>query len=273
MKIINRINNYSLQGRRTRNEDQHISILNINNEDKKILPINLICVFDGHGGKAVSTYLRNTLPKMILKKSKKINVYNSNKQVLKYYFAKLFDNIQLSLKKKHPIIASRCGSTVLCGIHYLDQNKNQKLIMVNVGDSRAVLATNKNQAIPLTIDHKPNLKSERKRIEELGGKIKFDGVDWRIKDLSLSRAIGDLDTYPYVTHRPEIFKYNINKNDKFIIFACDGLWDVFTNIQAVNFVNRLLKKKYTGNIAKQLCEEAIKKGSYDNVTVTILFLN
>ena len=65
----------------------------------------------------------------------------------------------------------------------------------------------------------------------------------------------------------------LNKKDKFVIFACDGLWDVVTNNDAIKFVNRFLKKKYTGNIAKKLAEEAIYKGSYDNVTVSILFLN
>lgn len=268
----NYINTYSLQGRRERNEDQHVSILNIDNKNNKINNINLVCVFDGHGGKAVSKYLKYNLPQYFLNKNKEIDIFNEKKSIVAYYFTKLFDNIQNKLKTEHPIISSRCGSTALCGIHYYDKNGKQKLIMANVGDSRAVLCNGKNIAVPLTIDHKPNLPSEKNRIESLGGKIRFDGVDWRIKDLSLSRAIGDLDTYPYVTHRPEIFIHNINKLDKFIIFACDGLWDVYNNQKAVNFVLKLLKSKYTGNIAKKLAESAINEGSYDNVTVSILFL-
>ena len=106
----------------------------------------------------------------------------------------------------------------------------------------------------------------------MGGRIKFDGVDWRIGDLSLSRAIGDLDNTPYVTHKPEIFRYRLNKKDRYIIFACDGLWDVVSNNDAVNFVNYLLDKRYIGNISKKLAEYAIQKGSYDNVTVSIMFL-
>ena len=56
--LNNYINTYSLQGRRYRNEDQHFTLLNINNKNKKINKINLICIFDGHGGKAVSKYLK-----------------------------------------------------------------------------------------------------------------------------------------------------------------------------------------------------------------------
>jgi serine/threonine protein phosphatase PrpC len=271
--LNNYINTYSLQGRRERNEDQHFTLLNLNNKNKKINKINLVCIFDGHGGKAVSKYLKYNLPPYFLKKNKRLDVFNEKKSIIAYYFTKLFDNVQNKLKTEHPIISSRCGSTALCGIHYVDNNNKQKLIMANVGDSRGVLCNGKNSAVPLTVDHKPNLPSEKKRIESLGGRIRFDGADWRIKDLSLSRAIGDLDTYPFVTHRPEIFRHSISRSDKFVIFACDGLWDVYSNQKAVNFVLKLLKTKYTGNISKKLAESAIKEGSYDNVTVSILFLN
>ena len=44
-----------------------------------------------------------------------------------------------------------------------------------------------------------------------------------------------------------------------------------SNNQAVKFVNKYVKNKYTGNIAKKLAEEAIKIGSYDNVTVCQFF--
>ena len=65
-----KISTYSLQGRRERNEDQHFTILNINNKNKKINKINLVCIFDGHGGKDVSKYLKYNLPPYFLKKNK-----------------------------------------------------------------------------------------------------------------------------------------------------------------------------------------------------------
>lgn len=266
------IHTYSLQGKRDSNEDQHASIININNKNKRLHPINYVGVFDGHGGKLVSKYLKENLPKYILKKTP-INIYQEKSPVVSKFFGKLYDKVQSKLMKEHPIAAKRCGSTALCGIHYLDKNNNPMLWMVNVGDSRAILLNHKGITIPLTIDHKPNSTAERTRIEKLGGKIKFDGADWRIKDLSLSRAFGDIDTAPYVTHKPEVFRVRLNKKDKFVIFACDGLWDVVTNSNATKFVNNLRQQNYTGNIAKKLAEYAIKQGSYDNVTVSILFLS
>ena len=265
------IQSWSLQGKRDSNEDQHISILNINNENSSINNVNMVGVFDGHGGKLVSKFLKTNLPKYILKKTN-INIYQQKSRVTSQFFGKLFDRLQEELIKHHPIAAKRCGSTALCGVNYIDSNNHSMIWLANVGDSRAVLFDSKNIAVPLTKDHKPHSVSEKKRIEHLGGKIKFDGADWRVGDLSLSRALGDLDNTPYVTHRPEVFRYKLNKKDKFIIFACDGLWDVVTNTDACRYIDRLMKDNYNGNIAKRLAEYAIEKGSYDNVTVSILFL-
>ncbi len=265
------IQSYSLQGKRESNEDQHIGVINLNNLDKTINPINFIGVFDGHGGKLVSKFLKMNLPKYILKKNS-INIYDQKQTLTTSFFGRVFDKLQSELIKNHPVASQRCGSTALCGVVYKNLKNTNYIWIANVGDSRAVLCNHMNKAVQLSKDHKPHHTPEKKRIESIGGKIKFDGVDWRIGDLSLSRAIGDLDNTPYVTHKPEIFRYRLNKKDKYIIFACDGLWDVVSNTDAVNFVNFLIDKKFTGNIAKKLAEYAITKGSYDNVTVSIMFL-
>lgn len=267
-----KIHTYTLQGKRDSNEDQHFNIINIDNKNKSLHPITYMGVFDGHGGKLVSKFLKANLPKYILKKSY-TNIYQEKNNIVSKFFDKLYDKMQTKLIRDHPIAAKRCGSTALSGIYYKDKNKNPMFWVVNVGDSRGVLCNYKDKTVSLSKDHKPNSVTEKKRIEKLGGKIKFDGVDWRIKDLSLSRAFGDLDTSPYVTHKPEIYRVRLNKKDKFIIFACDGLWDVVSNSSAVKFVNRLLNSKYKGNISKKLAEHAIKEGSHDNVTVSILFLS
>lgn len=265
-----KIHTYTLKGKRRSNEDEHFNIINLNNTNNNLHPINFVGVFDGHGGKLVSKYLKKKLPRYFLKKSI-TNIYHEKNNVVTSFFSKLYDNIQNKLKKDHLYASQHCGSTAICGIHYLDKKNNPNLWIINVGDSRAVLCNHKNLTVPLSKDHKPNTPDERKRIHKLGGRkyIKFDGTDWRIKDLSLSRAFGDVDTAPYVTHKPEVLKMKLNKNDKFVIFACDGLWDVISNSEAVKFVNRKINSKQ--NIAKILAERAIEKGSYDNVTVSILF--
>ena len=266
-----KIQSYSLQGKRSSNEDQHFNFMNLDNKNKKMNRINFVGVFDGHGGKLVSKYLKKNLPKYFITKYKK-DVFN-NKRSSSKLFKNIYDTIENKLEKAHPIASTRCGSTALCGIHYLDNKNRQMLWMLNVGDSRAVLCKHNNSVIQLTEDHKPNSPDEKERINQLGGTIYYDGFDWRIRDLSLSRAFGDAESKPYISHLPEIYRYKINENDKFVIFACDGLWDVISNKKAVNFVLHQIKKnKLKKNIAKQLAQFAIAEGSTDNVTVSILFL-
>ena len=49
---------------------------------------------------------------------------------------------------------------------------DKKCFIANVGDSRALMSCNKGTQIKnLSIDHKPNLSIEKKRIKESGGNI------------------------------------------------------------------------------------------------------
>ena len=71
--------------------------------------------------------------------------------------------------------------------------------------------------------------------------------------LSVSRAFGDVEHKRLKTKSwekefvsdpliatPEIQSERLGEDDEFMIIACDGLWDVMTSQQAVNFVRRRL---------------------------------
>lgn len=264
-----KVYSHSLQGKRESNEDQHVHILNIDGEDKSMNNINFLAVFDGHGGKAVSRYLKDNLPQFFVNKFKK-DIYSKQDNASSYFY-KVYDMIQTQMKEQHPRVVQYCGSTACVVIQTKDKNNKNIMWVINVGDSRAVKCNKNNIAEQLTQDHKPNVPSEKKRIEELGGKIVFDGVDWRVKDLSLSRAFGDLECTPFVTHLPQIYRYKVSSSDKFLILACDGLWDVLSNQDVIEYINEMQYNKYTGNYAKSLAEYALDKGSLDNISVIILF--
>src|SRR5690606_32128985 len=104
--------------------------------------------------------------------------------------------------------------------------------------------------------------------------------DFRIKDLSVSRAFGDLKAEPFVTCMPDIKRIKLGKKEKFFVLACDGLWDVLDDQTVVNFVllncydlKTLKRINHDINIANKLAEFAISKGSTDNVTVHVVFLD
>lgn len=255
---------WSICGRRKVNEDRHLVFLNLNKKKKNINAVDLLAVFDGHGGKGVSDFLYKKIKELFIINEIDYNIITIDK--LYEYMDKIADE----LKRTHIIFSKKSGSTMCMGIRVT----NNHIWILNCGDSRAVICNSNDKAIPLTIDHKPCNKNEYDRIVKLGGQpIKEKNDDCRIKSLSVSRSFGDLDTSPYIIHTPDITLYNISKH-KFIIFACDGLWDVFENQEAVDFVLKLMKinNDICINYSEELVKKAYSKKSYDNITVIVYFI-
>lgn len=256
-------------GRRPQNEDNHDVILNLDGKDPNKSNVNYFAVYDGHGGKQVSNFLKENMAKFYV--HKKLNY-----PLTKKYVTKVSDFVQTSLKKHK--FSNKMGSTSLIVIQFKYNNEDY-INVINTGDSRCIMCRD-NFAMPLTKDHKPNWPEEYYRIMNLGGKVQFDGYDWRINDLSVSRAYGDVDATPYVTHTPDLFRYKIDKNDKFMVVACDGLYESLSNNDVVNFVllncydPTLTKRINKGvNIAEKLAKYAISKGSNDNCSAIIQFFD
>lgn len=152
--------------------------------------------------------------------------------------------------------------------------EGSQLIVANVGDSRGVMCDSKGNTIPLSFDHKPDQMREKKRIQEAGGFITFNGV-WRVAGiLATSRALGDfpLKDRNLVIADPDILTFDLSDHKpQFLIFASDGLWDTFTNEEAVAFIKEHLHEPLYG--AKSITLQAYSKGSADNITVLIIDLS
>ena len=179
----------------------------------------------------------------------------------------------------------------------------QSIWAAGVGDSRAVLSRG-GEAVELTEDHKPNNKEDQARIEALGGSV--DWIGWtdpegrpvegmgsyRVNgNLAISRSIGDKDEKPYICSEPTIKRFDWeHAHDEFVVVATDGLWDVLESDECVNFVHSALKvgeESWSGKqhdfqaiyrrrkqcMAQYLAEEAMRRGSLDNVAVAILWLS
>ena len=56
-----KVNSYSLQGKRESNEDEHVNIINLNSINTKLNSINFVGIYDGHGGKLVSKFIKTEL--------------------------------------------------------------------------------------------------------------------------------------------------------------------------------------------------------------------
>ncbi|XP_072390029.1 protein phosphatase 1L [Diabrotica undecimpunctata] len=173
------------------------------------------------------------------------------------------DERLLEIAKKSLDVA---GTTALIAI--LEGNR---LIVANVGDSRGVMCDSKGNAIPLSFDHKPQQMRERKRIKAAGGFVSFNGV-WRVAGiLATSRALGDypLKDKKLVIAEPDILTFDLHDHKPlFLILATDGLWDTFSNEEAVSFIKERLSEPDYG--AKSLALQSYYRGSTDNITVIII---
>ncbi|XP_028029077.1 protein phosphatase 1L [Bombyx mandarina] len=177
------------------------------------------------------------------------------------------DRLLVEAAKKSLNVA---GTTALIAIM-----ENNHLIVANVGDSRGVMCDSRGNAIPVSFDHKPQQVREQKRIEAAGGYIAYNGV-WRVAGiLATSRAMGDypLKDKKFVIADPDILTFNLNDHKPmFLVLASDGLWDTFTNEEAVKFIKERLDEPDYG--AKSLTLQAYYRGSVDNITVLVInFLN
>lgn len=101
--------------------------------------------------------------------------------------------------------------------------------------------------------------------------------------VSFSRSFGDFDfkasPKALLSIEPEVrYAYLSPVQDEFLLLACDGLWDVFSSQQAVDFVRTRLRQmpvteQDPKRVARELANEAIyERRSRDNVTVVLIAL-
>jgi serine/threonine protein phosphatase PrpC len=260
--MVNKINISftSIKGRRISNEDEHTIITNINNANDKLNNINLFGIYDGHGGAEISKFLSEEIPLHYCTKSRTC-------PFKKKYHENVFNYLQDKiLKKKEGQIS---GSTCLLNIMYKYENELH-FNTVNLGDSRLVVVYKSGYTKQITTDHKPEDIIEKTRIEKIGGEIYKDseGV-FRVGQLSLARAFGDGDNAPYISQKPDIYYNKITNNTKYIIMACDGLWDVIENKDLFSLLEDY-KKDNSKNLAARLAQKALNENSHDNISIIIL---
>jgi serine/threonine protein phosphatase PrpC len=184
------------------------------------------------------------------------------------------------------------GSTAVGVVLHENHDGSRTLLSMNVGDSRAVLSR-RGQAIDLTRDHKPSDEKEMARIVAMGEQIEWDSYAkvHRVRNLAVARAIGDRYAKPVVSPEVEIQRFPVQEDsDEFVILASDGLWDVVTSQEAVSLIHDRLRAEssenagsaeYSENVklvlrknmSKFLAREALRRGSADNISVVVVWLN
>jgi protein phosphatase PTC2/3 len=129
--------------------------------------ISIFAVYDGHGGSGCADFLKEHIPKIILKQDSMLRVDPENS--LKNAFKEAEDEF---MRRNDIVIKDRSGSCACLLMFIGDQ-----LYIANVGDSRAIMSMNDgNKSMELSKDHKPGEESEKRRIILGGGQLYQNGM-------------------------------------------------------------------------------------------------
>ena len=294
------------------NEDSYLVLPNINNTKN----CKIFGVFDGHGDKSdilcqeIRDYfidyfsddniykqqnllLNNNLNK-ISNDEKLDNIYNLFSKNNYTELNKLFENINNKLhdKYKENNFCLKTGSTSNLLIIMNDKKMNclNKIISINLGDSKSLLITEDNKAFELNIIHNPDNPEEKERIEKNGGEI--SRVDWadfgplrvyfkgkHYPGLAMTRVFGDFNAESLgINSIPDIREYDIyDKKPKIIVLATDGVWQFLSNEKVKNILLPYYEENNIRGAAQKLVRAALtmwemKNPNFvDDITVIILF--
>ncbi|CAF2105689.1 hypothetical protein HID58_079276 [Brassica napus] len=183
--------------------------------------------------------------------------------------------------------------------------KGEDVYVMNVGDSRAVLGQRLERineetmikgcegdpglsASQLTVDHSTNVEEEIERIRNEHPDDASAVTNERVKgSLKVTRAFGAgflkqpkwnnalLEMFqidykgesPYINCLPSLYHHRLGSKDQFLILSSDGLYQYFTNEEAVSEVELFITLQPEGDPAQHLVQEllfrAAKKAGID----------
>ncbi|KAL6615927.1 hypothetical protein ACP70R_038197 [Stipagrostis hirtigluma subsp. patula] len=268
------------------------------------LPAHLFGVYDGHGGSEVANYCGDRIHVVLeellsgaaataVAESGDLDINDLWEKVCGDCFQRVDDEVSGEASRggvgdlqREPVADANVGSTavvaVVCSSH---------VILANCGDSRVVLCRGK-VPMAMSVDHKPDREDECARIEAAGGQV----ISWnghRVSGvLAMSRSIGDRGVKPFTISKPEVTVIPRAKDDDCLILASDGLWDVMSNEVACRVARQQILLWYKNNSGYTYSDEdgeprtnhaaqaaadflvrlAVRKGSVDDITVTVIDL-
>ncbi|KAI8371487.1 phosphatase 2C-like domain-containing protein [Radiomyces spectabilis] len=231
-------------------EDAHAYITDFHGVPRQ----GFFAIFDGHAGKSTAEWCGANFHKTLLHCLEK-NAETPVPEVLNLTF--LEADRQVNQKEGK---FSGCTAVVA---YVQVKDKKRMLYTGNVGDARAVLSR-QGKAVRLSYDHKGSDAKEAKRITDLGGFMmnhRVNGV------LAVTRSLGDSVMKEFVVGNPYTTETELGNGDDFLILACDGLWDVCDDQEAVNLIKDVMDPQ---EASRKLLEHALANFSTDNLTIMVI---
>ena len=258
-------------------------------------------VLDGHGKKG--DFLAQEIRDLFKEYFSNINYYDyyNELNVINLYkffsdnnYEKIFEiftRIDDRIHQKYDSndFCIRCGVTLNILILFSKKKSINKIISINLGNTKSIEINAYNQVKQLNICHVPTVEEEKIRIEKNGGEVGraewLNGGPLRIwykgkKDsgLSITRSFGDFETEKLgVNSIPDIKEYDIDEEkSKIIILATEGLWTFLKNEKIMDIVLPYYKNNDIKGANKKLTEIATNlweiKNPYEISDITIIIL-
>ncbi|KAJ9543831.1 hypothetical protein OSB04_023538, partial [Centaurea solstitialis] len=276
-----------------------------------------IGVYDGHGGPEAARYICDHLFSHLIRLARENGLLST--EILKDAVSATEDGF-LSLVRRtcgiKPLMAA-VGSCCIIGLI-----SKGTLYVANMGDSRAVIGrlrrrkSKKIVAEQITKDHNACMDEVRQELksdhpDDPHIVVMKQGV-WRIKGIiQVSRTIGDAYLKkpefalgpsfprfhlrdpirrPVLKNGPSLHTRELKPDDKFLVFASDGLWEHLTNKQVVQIVHNNPRSGIARRLVKAAMMQAARKGKkkyrevkkmgkgsrravHDDITVVVVFID
>ena len=259
-----------MQGWRLEMEDAHIA-QEISSRTDHVF----VAVFDGHGGSGAALYAeQHMIP--TLERTAEWGSYveggATDITLLGSALKRAFVLIDEQMRRQQDSTMGQDGADTSGCTSVTAVITPTHIICANAGDSRCCLGTN-GTFEPMSNDHKPYDPEEKARIEEAGGTVQWKRVDG---DLAVSRALGDFqykgrtDLPPEkqkVSCEPDIKVWPRQATDEVLLLACDGLWDVLSNQEAIDAVRAIFQSGENNSVlvAEEMIDMALEKGWFIRV--------
>lgn len=243
----------------------------------------LCAIFDGHAGPDAAIFASENLSKLLLDNVhwKEYSVAaKKNVELIKTALVETYQLLDKELRSSDQVKygLDTSGCTAVCVMI-----TPTHVICASVGDSRAVISSTRSApkitTTPLSFDHCPQNQLETERIIAAGGTVEFDRVNG---ELAMSRAFGDFqyksnktlpDGEQMVISIPDVSIYRRTEADYMLLLACDGVFDVYSNEEAMETLAHFDESKVRRDatererlLSEALINEAVDKGSTDNIS-------
>ncbi|WVZ05844.1 hypothetical protein V8G54_019190 [Vigna mungo] len=262
-------------------------------------------VYDGHGGHDCSRFIKTRLFNNLIAAAR--NKETIDEDTLREAFATTENDFMLVVERGYQLQAKlpTVGSCCLVGVIW-----GRVLYIANLGDSRAIVGTlgryRKITTEQLTTEHNCIREEIREELKALHPNdpdiVEVRRGAWRVKGIiQVSRTIGDAYlkipghlkpplTEPVLSAEPTLNTRILTSDDKFLIFASDGLWEHLTNQQAAEIVHLNPRRGIARRLIKAAVQAAANRGRieytalqnlpresrrvyHDDITVVVVFLD